>query len=79
MIHWYGSWRDYQLEQRLNHEAAEGFWPFIGNAKFWFESFQNWQSEFLSIFVLVVLSIYLRQQGSPQSKKVNAPHEKTGE
>lgn len=47
---------------------------YIGNSEFWYESFQNWQSEFLSIAVLAVLAIYLRQKGSPESKPVAAPH-----
>jgi hypothetical protein len=47
--------------------------------EFWYESFQNWQSEFLSVAVLVVFSIYLRQRGSSQSKPVAAPHGETGE
>jgi|KBSSwiStaDraftv2_1062776.scaffolds.fasta_scaffold211652_2 hypothetical protein len=52
---------------------------YVTTSRFWFESFQNWQSEFLSVAVLVVLSIYLRQRGSPQSKRVAAPHLETGE
>ena len=51
---------------------------YMESSTFWFESFQNWQSEFLSIGVLVVLSIYLRQKGSPESKPVDAPHDETG-
>jgi hypothetical protein len=43
--------------------------------QFWFESFQNWQSEFFSIGTLVVLSIYLRQKGSAQSKPVAMAHD----
>ncbi len=50
----------------------------LGNAGFWFESFQNWQSEFLSTAVLVVLSIVLRFRGSPESKPVNAANAETG-
>jgi hypothetical protein len=50
----------------------------LGSAQFWFESFQNWQSEFLSTAVLVVLSIFLRFRGSPESKPVAAPHRQTG-
>jgi hypothetical protein len=42
-----------------------------------FESFQNWQSEFLSLAVMVV-SIFLRQRSSPESKPVDAPHRETG-
>jgi hypothetical protein len=50
----------------------------LASAQFWFESFQNWQSEFLSTGVLVVLSIFLRFKGSPESKPVAAPHGDTG-
>ena len=51
---------------------------YMESSAFWFESFQNWQSEFLSIGVLVVLSIFLRQKGSPESKPVDAPNDETG-
>jgi hypothetical protein len=44
-------------------------------SRFWFESFQNWQSEFFSVGTLVVLSIYLRQKGSAQSKPVAMAHD----
>jgi hypothetical protein len=50
----------------------------LSGAKFWFESFQNWQSEFLAIGSMVVLSIFLREKGSPESKPVEAPHAETG-
>src|SRR5688572_387476 len=51
---------------------------YMESSTFWFESFQNWQSEFLSIWVLVVLSIFLRQKGSPESKPVDAGLTDTG-
>jgi hypothetical protein len=50
----------------------------LSDAAFWFESFQNWQSEFLSTAVLVVLAIFLRERGSPESKPVGAPHTDSG-
>jgi hypothetical protein len=50
----------------------------VGSADFWFESFQNWQSEFLVLGCMAVLSIFLRQRGSPESKPVDAPHHMTG-
>lgn len=52
---------------------------YLGSARFWFESLQNWQSEFLAVFALAVLSIRLREQGSPESKAVAAPHAQTGD
>ena len=51
----------------------------LADAQLWFESFQNWQSEFLSTAVLIILSIFLRQKNSPESKPVAAPNAKTGE
>ena len=54
------------------------FGAYLLDARFWFESSQNWQSEFLSIAVLVVLSIFLRYQGSPESKPVAASNAETG-
>ena len=59
-------------------EEHVGLFAYIGTSKFWFESFQNWQSEFLSVAAMVILSIWLRQAGSPESKPVEAPHSQTG-
>ena len=50
----------------------------LRDSEFWYESFQNWQSEFLSMAVLIVLGIYLRERGSPESMPVAAPHATTG-
>jgi hypothetical protein len=78
-MHWYGSWLDHNERQELKGKATEMFIEYGSNKRLWFESFQNWQSEFLSIFSIIFLSIYLRQYGSSQSKAVNDPHNKTGE
>ncbi len=79
ILHWYGSWLDFNEKQILQGKTSSEFIYYIQNKKFWFESFQNWQSEFLSVFAIIFLSIYLRQIGSSQSKAVNEPHYKTGE
>lgn len=47
---------------------------YMATTRFWFESLQNWQSEFLSVLAMVVLTIFLRQRGSPESKPVYASH-----
>lgn len=78
VFHYYGSWKDYNEAQQLQHLPLVNIISFAGSAKFWFESFQNWQSEFLSVFAIIFLSIYLRQIGSSQSKPVNAAHSETG-
>jgi uncharacterized protein DUF6766 len=78
-LHWYGSWMDFNEQQEIAGKAQQAFTEYVVNKRLWFESFQNWQSEFLSIFSIIFLSIYLRQYGSSQSKPVNASHSKTGE
>jgi hypothetical protein len=65
-------------EARLHGEPEPAIIDHLSSAQLWFESFQNWQSEFLSTAVVVVLSIFLRFRGSPESKPVSAPHSETG-
>ena len=79
LLHWYGSNKDFNEQQILEGKSTESMIVYISNNRLWFESFQNWQSEFLSVFAIIFLSIYLREIGSPQSKPVDAPHSETGE
>lgn len=77
-LHFSGSLVDYNEEQVLNNQPTVTASKYIGEAHFWFESFQNWQSEFLAVASIVLLSIWLRQKGSPESKPVDAPYSETG-
>ncbi len=79
ILHFYGSLKDENEQLFFKGLPKESAGQYITDSRFWFESFQNWQSEFLSVFAIVVLSIFLRQKGSPQSKPVDAPHSETGE
>lgn len=65
-------------EAQWHGEPTQTVWQYIGSSQFWFESFQNWQSEFLAVGLLLVLSIFLRQRGSPESKPISDPDGKTG-
>ncbi len=78
VLHWYGSMKDYNEEEMLRGGATETAWEYLGNPRLWFESFQNWQSEFLSVFAIVIFSIFLRQKGSAQSKPVDEKNSTTG-
>jgi hypothetical protein len=70
---------EYNQEQASHGEHSSlSTFQYAGTWRFWFESFQNWQSEFLAIASMVVLSIFLRQRGSPESKPVDSPHSETG-
>lgn len=77
-MHLFGSFKEYNLNQALHHKPPVALLKFIVEPKFWFETFQNWQSEFLSVTSIVILSIFLRQKGSPESKPVDAANIETG-
>jgi len=77
-LHLRGSTVAQTMEAVLHGRPAVGLMDHLASAQLWFESFQNWQSEFLSTAVIVVLSIFLRFKGSPESKPVAAPHSETG-
>jgi hypothetical protein len=68
----------YSEEQGLHGAEAVSTWGYLQTSQFWYESFQNWQSEFLAVAAIVGGSIYLRQRRSAQSKPVHAPHSETG-
>ena len=78
LLHAYGGSNEYNQDQLAHGGQAVSVMGYLATSRFWFESFQNWQSEFFSTAVLVVLSIWLRQKGSPESKPVDAPHDETG-
>jgi hypothetical protein len=77
--HMAGGYRLENDERALDGLPPITFGEFVSSAEFWFQSLQNWQSEFLAVGAIVVLSIWLRQRGSPESKPVSAPHAQTGE
>lgn len=76
--HALGGAEAYNDEQQSHGQAAVSVLQYVGTSRFWFESFQNWQSEFLAVAVLVGASVYLREKGSPESKPVAEPHYETG-
>ena len=69
----------HNAEQVSHGRTPVSLAEFVSGPQFWFESFQNWQSEFFSVGVLVLLSIWLRERGSAQSKPVAAANDETGE
>jgi hypothetical protein len=76
--HALGGFAEYAADQVAHQQPRPALTDYLESAQFWFESFQNWQSEFLAIASMVWLAVYLRQRWSPESKPVHAPHEETG-
>jgi hypothetical protein len=78
-LHAVGGAAEYSQDQREHgNPVAVSTFEYMGTSRFWFESFQNWQSEFLAVGAMVVFSIFLRQRWSPESKPVDSPHSETG-
>jgi hypothetical protein len=78
-LHALGGTAEYNAEAREHGESTVSVGEFVSSPDFWYQSLQNWQSEFLAAGALVVLAIYLRQRGSPESKAVDEPHRRTGD
>ena len=82
---WIASWLAQSITGRINynaeqldHQSAPVSWlSYITTSDFWNRTLQNWQSEFLAVGSMVILAVFLRQRGSPESKPVGAPHSAT--
>ncbi|WP_211882838.1 DUF6766 family protein [Pseudarthrobacter albicanus] len=78
VLHGIGGSAAYNDGQQSHGQPTVSALGYFATSRFWFESFQNWQSEFLAVAVLVGASVYLREKGSPESKPVAEPHYETG-
>jgi len=70
-------WTDFNAAQHAHGEQAVSWIGYVGSSEFWEGTLQNWQSEFLAVGSFVILAVFLRQRGSPESKPVGAAHEET--
>ena len=77
VIHAFSGAREYSSEQEAHGEQRVSAVEYVQRSRFWFESFQNWQSEFLAVGSIVLFSVWLRQRGSPESKPVETPYTET--
>jgi hypothetical protein len=78
VLHLFGSLHLANDEAMQMGQPVETVLQHIGSPQFWFESFQNWQSEFFALGVFIWLTVVLRQRGSAESKPVAAPDDETG-
>lgn len=78
VLHAIGGAGQYNAHLRAVNSPQVSTLAYLTTAQFWYESLQNWESEFMAVFAVVVLTIFLRQKGSPISKPVEAPHDMTG-
>lgn len=74
-LHAVGGAAAYNQENELHGSEMVSVPGYVASSRFWYESLQNWQSEFLAVGTLLVLSIKLRERGSPQSKPVGKAYD----
>ena len=61
-------WRDHDKEARAHHQHGIGLAQYLTTGHFYEATFENWESEFLQAAAYVVLTIWLVQLGSAESK-----------
>lgn len=69
------SWREFNDDEMMHHQDVLTWSQYIGSSDFWERTFQNWQSEFLAVAAMAIFTVFLRERGSPESKRLDASHE----
>jgi hypothetical protein len=69
------SWREFNEDQLMHNSSGVSWSSYVHSADFWERTLQNWQSEFLAVAAMSIFTVYLRQVGSPESKRIDTPHE----
>lgn len=62
---------EYNDDQQEHGQPAITYVEYLGSNHFLEATMENWESEFLQMFFFVVLTAYLYQKGSAESKKPN--------
>ncbi len=68
----------YNEERGLTNQPPIHVPEFLISAKFWSSTLQTWQAEYLATALFVLLSVFLRQQDSAESKPVESSDATTG-
>src|SRR3982750_1291119 len=71
----YTGWKEYNNEQTEHGLTEISFPGYFTTGHFVQATFENWESEFLQMAIYVWVTIFLRQQGSSESKKLGEKEE----
>ena len=64
-------WLDSNQDAREHGGQVLGFLPYLASGHFWEATGENWESEFLQMSMFVLLTVFLRQKGSAESKRID--------
>ena len=62
-------WRAYDADQREHHEPTVSYAGYLTTGHFVEATFENWESEFQQMAAFVLLTVFLVQRGSAESKQ----------
>ncbi|CAN5725382.1 hypothetical protein BH18ACI5_BH18ACI5_18090 [soil metagenome] len=67
---WTG-WFDYHADAVVHGSEPVTLPSYLASGHFWEATGENWESEFLQMAMFVVLTCFLRQKGSAESKRID--------
>lgn len=79
LLHLFSGAADFNHQRAFDRQPALSAVQFLVSSKFWFTTLQTWEAEYMAIALYIFLSIFLRQEGSPESKPADSPDAETGE
>ena len=62
---------DFNEDQREHLSPEIGFWRYVVSAHYGVAVLENWQSEYLQFTLFILLTVWLLQRGSPESKEMD--------
>jgi Domain of unknown function (DUF6766) len=62
-------WHAHNADQLTHHEPAISWARYVTSSSFGVAVLENWQSEYLQFTLFIVLTVFLVQRGSPESKE----------
>jgi len=71
--------REYNADQAQHGQPAVQVGEYFASGHFMEAVFENWESEFLQMAAFVLLTAWLYQKGSPESRKLEGEPEKDGD
>lgn len=78
LLHLLAGTEQYNLQLSAQGQPSLSPFEYLWSSDFWFSTFQTWEAEFFAMGLFVVMTIYLRQKGSVESKPVGAGDTETG-
>src|ERR671935_2051391 len=67
----FAGFHNFNHAQTLHHSPHLSFWRYVSSSNFGSDVMENWQSEYLQFTLYMLLTVWLVQRGSPESKE---PH-----